>query len=333
MKMPHEREWIAPENARLPDFIICGAMKCGTSTLHALLDKHPKIHVPAVEVNFFDLDDLFQHPDFYFLGKEHWRWPNISDAPQDYWDWYQSFFRDAPASCLLGEDSTCYLPSSKAAYRISLQPKLIKAIICLRQPTQRAYSQYWHMLRTGRAMFNFEDTIRFTPHDVLERSMYRQQIIDFMKHIPRERIFFFVLEDFLSNKERVIKTLSNFLSVDYDDFPEGALNTHSNKAIIPKSIELQALKNRLVRSLGNMHYTANLPFSVASLDRSSRFAVALSELHNKINPQKPQPVPKMNPATKTFLDQYFQRELQGLGDLIGIEVDQLWFRNETSARL
>jgi len=334
MKSTQGHEWVAPENTRLPDFIICGAMKCGTSTVHALLNKHPHIYIPDSEINFFDMDDLFQHTDFYIHGDSHWSWPNIADAPQDYWNWYQRFFNDAPGNCLVGENSTCYLPSAKASYRISLQPKPIKAIICLRQPTRRAYSQYWHMLRTGRALFDFEDTIKFTPSYVLDRSMYLNQVREFVRHIPRERIFFFVLEEFLANKERVTKNLAKFLSLNHDDFPEGALDTHANRATIPRSIELQAFKNRMLRSFGNMHYEDRLPFSVKTMEkRGSFFARFVNKLHGKVNPSKPRPTPKMDPATRRFLDKYFQRELQGLGDIVGIDLDQLWFRKDTEIPL
>lgn len=326
MNNTQEHEWIAPDNVRLPDFIICGAMKCGTSTLHALLDKHPRIYIPASEISFFDMDDLFQHSDFYFPGVSNWNWPNIADAPQDYWNWYQSFFDDAPENCLIGEDSTCYLPSRKASYRISLQRKPIKTIICLRQPTLRAYSQYWHMLRTGRAMFGFEDTIRFTPHYVIERSMYLHQIREFMRHIPKERIFFFVLEEFLSNKERATRRLAKFLSLDFDDFPEGALDTHSNKVTIPRSIALQALKNRMLRSFGNTLYRGKLPFCVRTKEKTSFPTSLVNKLHNKVNPVALRPVPEMYPSTRRFLDRYFQRELQGLEDIIGVDLDRLWFK-------
>jgi hypothetical protein len=328
MKTSHKHDWTAPASTRLPDFIICGAMKCGTSTVHTLLNTHPDVYIPSSEINFFDMDDLFQHPDFNFRGKKNWQWPNITEKPQAYWDWYQKFFEDAPEDCLLGEDSTCYLPSLRAAHRISLQPKSIKTIICLRQPTHRAYSQYWHMLRTGRALFNFEDTIRFTPHYILERSMYFHQIIEFTRHIPKDQIFFFVLEEFRANKEHVIKNLSDFLSLDYEDLPKDAFDTHSNKAMIPKRIDLQAFKNRIARSFGNTVYSNKMPFDVEAVNSNSLFSITLNKFHDIINPLQQQPPPKMEPGTERFLNQYFQRELQGLGDFIGVDLDRLWFHDK-----
>jgi hypothetical protein len=326
MNSIREHDWVAPENTRLPDFIICGAMKSGTSTVHSLLHKHPNVYIPDPEIHFFDIDDIFQHTDFYFQEDTEWIYPDISKNPKKYWKWYTSFFDDAPENCLIGEDSTCYLPSTKAASRIALQSKPIKTIICLRHPTQRAYSQYWHMLRTGRAIFNFEDTIKFTPNYVLERSMYLTQVQEFMKHIPRERIFFFILEEFLADKETTIKKLADFLSLDYDDFPEGVLETHANRAKIPISVTLQAYKNRMLRGFGNVRYKSSLPFSENVKKKRSIVSGFFNILHSILNPRIPRKAPKMDAATKDFLDKFFQRELEGLGDIIGKDLDKIWFR-------
>lgn len=323
---PKEIDWIAPKNSRLPDFIICGAMKCGTTTVHALLNQHPQVYIPKHEINFFDIDDIFQHSDFFHQKTDgRWIWPNLSDDPKGYWKWYDNFFAEAPENCIMGEDSTCYLASARASTRIALQPKAIKIILCLRQPTLRAYSQYWHMLRTGRALFNFEDTIKFTPSYVLDRSMYLSQILEFMKNIPRERIFFFVLEEFLGNQEGTLRNLSQFLSLNYDDFPQGALSIHENKARIPRSAELQAIKNRMLRSFGNMRYTDKLPFQLPVNEQGLVFARIINKLHDMLNPSEIRAMPKMNDATKDFLDNFFRKEIKGLGDIVGTDLDTLWF--------
>jgi hypothetical protein len=326
MNSRKEHEWIAPQNIRLPDFIICGAMKCGTSTIHSLLNNHPHVYIPDPEIHFFNIDDIFQHTDFYLQRDGRWFCPDISAHPIDYWKWYSSFFHDAPENCLIGEDSTSYLPSARAAYRIALQSKPIKIIICLRQPTQRAYSQYWHMLRTGRAMFNFEDTIKFTPNYILERSMYLTQVLEFMRHIPKERIFFVVLEEFLADKETTTRNLADFLSLSYDAFPEGTLETHANRAKIPISVNLQAFKNRILRGFGNLRYEDKLPFSENIEKRRSFIIQFFTVLHNVVNPSISRAIPKMNAATKNFLDKFFLRELEGLGDIVGADLDNIWFK-------
>ena len=69
--------WIAPQDIRLPDFIICGAMKCGTTTVHGILNSHPDIGIPNTEINFFDIDDTLEHSDFIFHADGRWFFPDI----------------------------------------------------------------------------------------------------------------------------------------------------------------------------------------------------------------------------------------------------------------
>ena len=327
----NEDPWIAPAEVRLPDFIIAGAMKCGTSTVHALLDSHPSVFVPRLEVNFFDVDDLLQHPDFFVPRESHWHWPDMRARRQAMWDWYQSFFQGAPQDCLLGEDSTCYLPSATASRRIARQKKRIKIIVCLRQPTRRAYSQYWHMLRTGRALYGFEKTICVTPHYVIDRSMYLSQVEHLLQHIPRERVYFFVLERFQNERSQVIEELGEFLGLAAERWPPYAAETHSNKGWYPRSVMLHAAKNRLLRVVRTAAAPADLPFIEAavskdwiagSIERASRF----------FNPCDRTTPPAMSPVTEAFLDSYFESQLDGLNDLVGFDVMNLWFGGRSSGK-
>ena len=53
-----------------PDFVIAGAMKCGTTTLHQMLAQHPDVFMADDELFYFDMDDIAQHPDFLFNKKD-----------------------------------------------------------------------------------------------------------------------------------------------------------------------------------------------------------------------------------------------------------------------
>lgn len=325
MKNTRIQHWIAPSGVDVPDFIICGAMKCGTTTVHHVLGSHPHIFIPEGEINFFDMDDLYQHSDFLFREDNAWYAPDIADDPAAYWKWYSDFFSEAPGGSIIGEDSTCYLASPNAALRISLQRKPIKVIVCLRQPTNRAYSQYWHMLRSGRALFSFEDTIRYTPHYVLDRSMYLSQIENLLKHIPRERVFFFILEEYLADKASVARRLLEFLQVSFDDLPVDALSIHSNRGKYPKNVKVQAFKNRMLREYGNLSYAGKLPYK-GPVNKKTSFGPGLvNKLHKRFNPLLKMPEPEMKAETRRFLDRFFERELDGLDELAGTNVRELWF--------
>ncbi len=86
---------MSKSNRRFPDFIIAGAMKSGTTSLHHILANHPEIFIPDKEISFYDIDDFVQHPDFFFFNHDSWSHPKLEDRLEDYFEWYESFFDNA----------------------------------------------------------------------------------------------------------------------------------------------------------------------------------------------------------------------------------------------
>lgn len=128
-----------------PDFIIIGASKCGTTSLYNYLTQHPSV-VPArtKEIHYFDL--FFQHGSA----------------------WYQSHFtlrsplRWLTAShpkTVTGEASPYYIFHPHALRRIAEALPRVRLIVLLRNPVDRAYSQYQHVVRLGYESLTFEDAI------------------------------------------------------------------------------------------------------------------------------------------------------------------------------
>lgn len=317
--------WIAPANIRIPDFIICGAMKSGTSTVHYILDQHPQVYIPDPELHFFDIDNLLQHPDFSYFDGENWISQALDDDPEKFWNWYGSHFAAAQDDQIIGEDSTTYLASSVVARRIQIQDKKIKLLVLLRNPTSRAYSQYWHMVRSNRAIFSFENTVRFDPHSVLDRSLYLDQLKNLYAHIPSEQIKVVLFEDFLADKQAILTDICEFIGVDFDSIPEEAIESHRNIAKIPKYPALQLFKSKLLRESGNQTYLTFLP-NTPKAKEDGRFVKFLESSHRRINPLIGGKPPKMNPETKRFLDNYFMRELCGINDILGKDVLSVWFK-------
>lgn len=328
--MEEFKNWIAPDENSLPEFIIGGAMKSGTSTLHQILNTHPTIFIPECEVHFFDIDNIFQHSDFNFYNEEKkcWSTQSMKANPDKLWNWYFEKFR-GKEHFIKGEDSTTYLASKVAAKRISIQKKPIKLIFILRQPTLRAYSNYWHLLRSGRATFTFEDTLRFNPFSVLNRSLYKEQLEFYYSVLPKDRIKIILFEDLIDNPQNIVAEVSEFLEIDFNRFPDSAFNIHSNKGTLPVHINLQIRKNKMMRSFGNTRYINRLPI-IPDLPVSSYpllFKI-INKLHLKINPSKRTKIPKIHPETKRFLDRYFFQELSGLNELVEKEVLSKWFNTK-----
>lgn len=324
--MNNLNSWISPNPEKNPDFIIAGAMKSGTSTLHHILASHPEIFIPEKEIGFFDCDNIIEHPDYNFYNNEKWIWQNISKSKNKIWDWYHHQFNAKENEKHTGEDSTTYLASEIAAKRISIQTKPIKILVILRNPTKRAYSQYWHYLRTGRANYNFEDTLKFNPTSVLNRSMYYSQLSCYYKFIPKEQIKVVIFEEFIASIESTIEEICEFLSVDFNLIPKESFNTHSNQTRISKYPSLSVLKNRFFRTQGNMRYLKYLPFTPDENNLNKKdIAWFVDRTIRRLNPNNTNKIPKIKDSTKIFLDSYFERELEGLNELLDKDVMSLWF--------
>ena len=110
---------------RLPDFVIIGAAKAATTWLSYNLSAHPEVLLPSQELHYFSR----------FHGKSQ--------------DWYRAHFRDAQETQLIGEKSASYLADPATPLRLhGLMPRA-KLIAQLRNPIERAYSDYCMHYRRG----------------------------------------------------------------------------------------------------------------------------------------------------------------------------------------
>lgn len=320
-------QWITDRSSLLPDFIIGGAMKSGTSTLHTILAQHPEVFIPDTEVHFFDIDNLFQHRDFIFYNSDagKWTYQIIHDNTKEIWDWYLSKFEDKE-NYLTGEDSTTYLASKVAAKRISMQKKDIKLIFLLRHPTERAYSQYHHMLRSGRAIYSFEDTIKYNPASILKRSLYKRQLEHYYANIPRENIKVVLFEDFVDETAKTVSDICNFLDISFQKFDKRIFNTHSHKAKIPLSATIQIVFNRIYRFTGKLRHLNSLPATSAHQNvQTPLWAKGFKKLHRFLNPLWKSKKPPINESTKAFLDTFFFNKLKGIDELVDRDIMSVWF--------
>ncbi|MBN1630802.1 MAG: sulfotransferase [Thermoleophilia bacterium] len=323
------QSWVAPQGLRIPDFIICGAMKCGTTTLHHVLDQHPRVYVAKGEVHFFDMDSPLHHPRFsYFNGRE-WRTPRLEDDPHRYWEWYSSHFAGATADQIVGEDSTLYMLSETAAQRIAAQPKPIRLLILLRHPTHRAYSQYWHMLVNGRARYSFEETLRYEPYTVLNRSLYVQQLRSFLAHVERERVKVVLFEDLVADRPAVLREVCGHIGVDYGQLPADSLDIHYNRSRLPRFPGLQLTMNKLFRGQATLPVGPRVPTALTSrVSAKVAMAKAAHKAYRAVNPLTDRRPPAMRESTRRFLDDYFRKELEGIDELVGRSVWSTWFERD-----
>lgn len=188
--------------AKRPDFLIIGAQKCGTSALARNLKLHDDVAMSEDEVHFFN------HPKNFARGLE----------------WYAGHF---PESDLLkGEKTPDYLDSVSAPARIAQVLPRVKLLILLRDPVDRAYSQWNQMMQNihrsskrGWELVSFEEAIErayagVTPFGrLLTKGHYIEQILRYREYFPAEQIYIGLQERFSRNGEEELARVYDFLGI------------------------------------------------------------------------------------------------------------------------
>lgn len=307
---------------RMPSFIIGGAAKSGTSTLHEMLGRRSDIFIPDKELYLFSIDDYQQHPEFFIGEDGAWLVRDYDANRAEYVAWYARFFAEAPPEAVVGEDSTSYLASARAAHRIRELLPDVRLIFVLRDPAARTYSQYWHDMRVGRVTENFERTLRHAPGTLLQRSLYREQAARYAELFPSAQLKFLLFEDLVGDPGGVLDEVTAFLGL----APSSSASdreVHRNPARVPRSIRLQLLRNLIFRDRVAGRFRG-LPGSSAPSSRSARGARGRWARFAFRQDRRP---PPMRDDTRTFLDEYFAHENDGLDQLTGLDVSQRWYRS------
>ncbi|RMH77884.1 MAG: sulfotransferase [Cyanobacteria bacterium J007] len=200
----------------MPDFLIIGAQKCGTTSLYHYLVQHPKI-IPArqKEVHFFDLN--------FDRGLE---WYTAQFFPESYED-----------GRLTGEASPYYVFHPLVAKRVYNTFPKIKLILLLRNPIDRAWSHYHHEVRWGFESLSFEEAIaseperlageeekmRDDPHyysynhqhyTYLARGIYAEQIAEWLQYFDRDRMLILKSEELATHPDEMMAETCAFLGVE-----------------------------------------------------------------------------------------------------------------------
>lgn len=313
--------------ARLPDFIIGGAMKCGTSTLHQMLGDLPGVFIPDPEIYFFSIDDVEQHPEFFVGPDGAWVERDFDRHREAYLAWYRDFFAAAPPASLIGEDSTSYLASARCARRIRALLPDVKLVFLLRDPAARTYSHYWHLLRTGRATEDFEGTLRHAPGTLYQRSQYRDQAERYLRTFPREQVKFVLFEELVARPAEVLRDVIGFIGLAQPEMTPSV--AHRNPARVPRSVRAQIWRNRLFRDRVANRFRGHLPGTQAPTGPREQAVRGRFARWNLRSDRRP---PPMRAETHRFLNAYFRRENAGLSDLIGQDVESRWYRDPASSR-
>ena len=190
------------------DFIVAGVQKAGTTALHDFLAQHPQVVLLRDQaLHFFDKEEHFPpgpigHPDYRILHgnfRPGWRWK------------------------IAGEVTADYLYYPRALDRIAQYNLQMKLIISLRDPTERAFSQ-WNMRRAkGQEPLEFVDAIKRDQeagiwrgprgNAYIARSLYSVQLQRVFELFPRNQVLVIKYEDLRRDPSGVVATMFDFLRI------------------------------------------------------------------------------------------------------------------------
>lgn len=226
---------------RLPDFLIIGEMKCGTTTLWEVLDRHPRVAFPCEkELHYFNRR----------MGEGR--------------DWYASWFGTANPNQICGEATPDYLFCDGACERIRNEIPEAKFVVILRDPTNRAWSHYWHNVRRGRELLTFEEaleeeSVRLQSDDSVTRAHfayvtrghYIRRLNEFAKIFGSDRLCVVFLEDLIMDPRSVTLEVCRHLGIDGDEPLHVGNPPRRNRADYPRWPRVSLITSRLMRSVRN----------------------------------------------------------------------------------
>jgi hypothetical protein len=296
----------------IPDFLIIGAGKSGTTSLDKYLKQHPQIFIPKVK-----------EPNFY--GYEHNTARDFENDPEELEHFqgsitelepYLDLFKDASPTQLKGETSNTYMYHTEAPSRIKYYNPDVKLIAILRQPAGRLYSRFLHLARENRLPTeNFsdcmiKDTIWWRRNDLIKEGFYFKNLSPFYQLFPHENIRIYLYEELNDHPEKVLRDIFRFLNVNPDFKPDFTIrynqsgiikNKFLNKIYGPDGILSTGLKAILPKRI------------VDNLKQNSFIQKNLNDLRVK-NLDKP----KLDPKIRQWLThEVYGKDIKQLQSLIG----------------
>ena len=313
----------ALEGRAKPNFFIVGAPKCGTTSLHEYLQRHPDVFMP-----------FLKEPHFFGSDLQGSRFRQFRDKP----DRYLKLFRDARGEKRLGESSPWYLVSRRAAQEIHAYDPAAKIIIMLRNPIDMMYSMWSQFRYSGNEQIeNFEEAlaaeadrragrrIRRAAHCIT--GLYYREMVRFFEQVPhyfdrfgRENVLVIIFDDFRADTAGVFDTVLDFLELDRS--LKMTFDIHNpnkevrlewlQKLIVDSGFSLMLLKDHLTY-LATTH--SLVPFSYRT--RAVKGVIAVYTKYERRSP--------LTAELRTRLASELESEIEALSVLLDRDLSH-WYR-------
>jgi hypothetical protein len=296
----------------LPNFLIIGAPKCGTTSLYAYLQQHPQVFMTTPkEPTFFGNEGtsgLFNGPhdeDRFYHSQVITNFAN-----------YTALYKSVKNEKAIGEASIYYLYLPKAPEQIRKYVPKAAMFAVLRNPADRAYSAYLHVVRQARESRSFADSLLEEPERIRQNwnplwhfkamGFYHEQVKRYFDMFGRDQVRVYLYEDLQKQPLPLIKEVFDILGVDSSFVPD--MSRRYKKSYVPKNPTLEKILYKA---------KVQVDFSKKYLPRRIRWHS--QKLKNVIDgiarPNRLPPPPIPQDVRAALLEEY-RDDILRLGDLL-----------------
>lgn len=311
-----------------PNFFFVGTVKGGTTSLHRYLHQHPQIYMsPVKEVNYFSANDI-KEEDFSkdyrhdvnvnletYLNSSMEDPIHIAHITKE--EDYLKLFRFANGAKAIGEMSLSYLLYPSASQKIKATYPQAKILMMLRDPAERAFSQYVMNVKQGKTLakdfieeITNDDKVAVkgwgANHQYLFVGKYFEQVKRYYEMFPATKIKVFLYDDYKKDAAAVVKEMFEFLEVDTNINVD--TKTRYNEGGMPKFQKL----NYWLNQSGAISWAKRmLPKSLRAPFKKWMYSSDQT--------------PKMTSEERKFLVDYYKNDILQLQNLIGRDLHQ-WLK-------
>lgn len=254
---------------KVPNFLVIGANKAGTTSLHEYLSQHPEVFMsPNKEPMYF----RYGYRDEKLLGEEERFEKNTIYKLED----YLHLFDQAANAKAIGESSTTYLANPECAPRIKDFNPDMKIVVILRNPIERAYSNYKMYINWGIESKSFHRVVmdeiagrkNKAPQgrQYLQLGKYSDSLATYIRHFGKKQVKVFLYEE-MKNIDLLLRELFLFVGVD-----ESVKIDTSKKLNVSRNLSYQLLIRKAQRRLSSFPIAGKLALNIMppKLDTKSR---------------------------------------------------------------
>lgn len=259
----------------LPDFLIIGAAKAATTWIANQLRARSDVFIPGPEPHYFSRE--------YDRGEQ----------------WYRAWFKDSRSDQLVGEKSADYLADPQVPERIARLLPDAKIVVQLRNPVDRAYSDYCMLFRRGTVSGEIQKFLGSQDNSqprFLNDGLYNQHLRRFLDYFPANNVKIILYEDIRTEPKEVVTNVNDFLGL--PDVPDLQLVERANVKDAP--LLPLAMRRTLAPAKGLVAPLRSKPWFKA--------------LHGALSREVP--YPELSPDLKQSMRNFYAKDVQGLGSLL-----------------